>query len=208
MTVSVSENEVAEKVHGIPLVDLPQYVRKEVVTDDVDTVEEKEINFTLLGEILEYIKNHPLTWEQEAWFRIVDLNTGHIRYESEVQNVQEINSCGAAFCFAGHVALAEGFPAPPKDNNHNWERKIFKKDDRETWTEYEGVDDFARKRLGLTYDQAGVLFGSGNSIEDLEVIIEALRVNPKLDDWELEAIIAHSGPEDFREYMEKNGFLE
>lgn len=190
MTDVADQNNYA---YGIPLVELPNYRKKDVVQPNEVTVEHEGINYELLDAIMDYIKNHPQTWMQESWFKMIDLETGKVRYESQIQEVEEINSCGAAFCFAGHVALAEGFPAPPKDNYSSWERIV---NPESTEYYYESVDEFATKRLGLNYDQADALFSADNSMETLEKMVKALHLAPNVDGETLYDLYAYDSVEE------------
>lgn len=169
------ENE--SYVYGIPLTTLPQYRKAEPVGDK-PTVVEENLNVDLLEEIYKFIEEHPRTWRQASWYATVDQETGVWKHYVRVENVEELNSCGSSFCFAGHVALHEGFPSPPVQNNHEWGR--FVKEDTE-YEEYELVYEFAAKRLGLTSDQAGALFEGDNSLDDIRFMIDVLKLLPSVD---------------------------
>lgn len=199
MTTGTAENqnERRELIFGIPLVDLPTYKS----APDVGTRKIRRadfINFPLLDEILAYVKAHPMQWNQDDWFKIVDLETGDVRYESEKVIVQEINSCGAAMCFAGHAALRMGFPAPPKNNGQSWSRKVDSDDD---WADSESVETFARNVLGLTAGQGEALFAGNNTLQDLEDIIEALRIKPNIAGWQLEDMRDYREDQSVRDYV-------
>lgn len=186
------------ELFGIPLQELPTYRKAEPVKDKPVEYRE-EINFALLDEILKFIIEHPRQWEQAAWFRIVDRESGEMTYKSEIQIVEEQNSCGAAFCFAGHVALAAGFPAPPLNNHEEWTRQVTL--DLEAvapWDrEYsEDVSEFAMKVLGLHNGQDDALFAGENTIGDLRAIVYALHKNSDIYGWQL------------RELVEDNNFDE
>lgn len=146
------------------------------------------VNVELLMETLEYIKDNPQKWLQEAWFALIDPKTGNRVWDIELFDVEEINSCGSAFCFAGHAALKSGFCAPPKSPNSAWRMDI---NGRDVW-----VEDYAREQLGLTHEQAGVLFAADNSLEDLETIVKAIIDNPEISQYELEEKIGREVDED------------
>lgn len=135
-------------------------------------------NEKLLLETLEYIKTHPQQWDQSVWGIWTDEVTGHPEVIESIVSVEEINSCGSAFCFAGHAALRTGFPPPPKVNNA-------------MWTDSNGrfVDDHARTVLGLTWGQADVLFSPENSMDNLETLVTAIIENPEIDQEELEKLV-------------------
>lgn len=175
-----------ELIYGIPLKELPQYRRAEPVGTKFVPASD-EVNIELLEEILEFIKAHPKSWRQESWYKIVDTETGREKYSISVEDVSEKNSCGAAFCFAGHVALAKGFPAPPLDNDSEWTRKVIFSDGEWDWRT-ETVSEFARKQLGLDEIQAAALFDASNEIYDLENLVNALKLNPELSGWHLDEL--------------------
>ncbi len=156
-------------VFGIPLQDLPSYSQKPRISSDEETVAEKKLNRKLLIEIMNFIEEHPRTWRQGSWYVHVDPETGLEKASLRVEEVSEVNSCGSSFCFAGHVALAEGFPSPPLDNHSDWVR--------DSPDGGELVDEFARKRLGLNHDQADYLFDGGNSLDDLKKLVALLLAN-------------------------------
>lgn len=135
-------------------------------------------NEKLLLETLEYIKTHPQFWEQSAWGIWTNEVTGHPEIILTTVAMEEINSCGSAFCFAGHAALRTGFPPPPKSPNEMWT------DDKGTW-----IDDHARTALGLTYDQADILFSPENTMDELETLVKAIIENPEIDADELEKLV-------------------
>lgn len=178
---------------GIPLEKLPTYRKVEPVGNA--PVEKHEgINIALLQEIMTFIKDHPTTWYQESWFRVVDRKTGMEAYVPEVEEVTEVNSCGTSFCFAGHVALAQGFPAPPKLNHIAWERPVDG-----SWYN-ESVEEFAQKVLGLTSGQADALFDSENTMEDLERMVQTLILIPMIAGYHLKDI--QDSVEDDTSFME------
>lgn len=178
-------------LYGIPLTKLPTY-RKAKPVGTKPVVVEKEVNFPLLLEMLKFIQENPQTWQQASWYINVDIETGDAVSvpELKIETLEEINSCGTSFCFAGHVALHEGFPAPPRYNHIEWERNV----DGSDWPE--SVDRFATARLGLTEDQGGELFDGDNDLEAIEAMILALRVKPSVESWELSAL--RSGDNDDR----------
>lgn len=181
----VNENEEKTFIFGVPLVDLPRYTSAPPIGDRV--VEQATfVNFPLLDEIMAYIEAHPMEWKQDDWFKIVDKVTGESRYETQEVIVTEINSCGASMCFAGHVALRMGFPAPPKSNHEQWTREMT--DPQDGYPYLETVSDFAQNVLGLEYHQAEALFAGDNSLEMLRDIVTALHINPDLHGEDLEAV--------------------
>lgn len=167
----------ATYAYGIPFEKLPSYRKAEPV-GTAPLVPRDSIDYALLDEIMGFIKVHPETWRQESWYRIVDLTTGREVYGKVEEEVSEVNSCGAAFCFAGHVAIAKGFPSPPKKAGDEWFRMV----DNPLWEtpDEETVDEFARDVLGLDEDQADTLFDAANTIDDLEFYVALLHLFPKI----------------------------
>lgn len=72
--------------------------------------------------------------------------------------------CGTVCCVAGKVALEDGH-RPVNDLSY-----IITVDGRRM-----GVDTYAMDALGLNDDQADVLFEASNTLDDLRVIVEAIR---------------------------------
>lgn len=138
------------------------------------------VNVELLDATMEHIRNNPQKWRQASWYMWVD-EAGRTKYQGVVVDVEEVNSCGSAMCFAGHAALKSGFPAPPKSNFQIWSAKIDGKD----WD----VSDFARMKLGLTWDQSDVLFSGDNSMEDLETLVALLKENPEATEEDMKRAI-------------------
>lgn len=196
------DNATETKLFGIPLVELPTYRVKPPIGDK-PTEKYEGLNVELLDEILSFIKAHPQTWEQADWFRVIDRETGDATYRAEINTYEEKNSCGTSFCFAGHVALREGFPMPPVTNSVTWRRDV----EGERYPEE--VDEFARKRLGLNWHQADALFAGENKIEHIEFFIALLKDNPEIhgDDLELARDYVDNNEnrtvEGFKEYKEE-----
>lgn len=169
---------------GIPVVDLPKYRTKKAV-GSAPIEQHQGINYELLDEILEFIKAHPKTWVQDSWYKNVDTETGVSIITIETETVEDANSCGTSFCFAGHTAIHEGFPYPPKDDRQEWSRKVVESDG---YSYREDTRDFAMKVLGLEYDQADSLFDADNSLENLEVMVQTLHEFPNVKGWRLDDI--------------------
>lgn len=211
-TGTVDKTETVEKtyIYGIPLQKLPEYsVKKPIGNKEVQRRE--TIDFELLDSVLDFIKVHPSTWRQESWYKIVDTKSGEVSIRTEEEVVTEVNSCGAAFCFAGHVALREGFPNPPKTNHESWNRIVL---DSTGDTYRQEASEFAEAVLGLSWSQADVLFEGDNSLEDLEEIVEGLHLNPRIHGSDLREMIERRDWADnddselsVKEYMEKYDLL-
>lgn len=215
--VRVNPDIEKTELFGIPLQELPTYRKAEPVKDK-PVEPHVGVNYPLLDEILAFIIEHPRQWEQAAWFRIVDRETGEMKYNIEVQTVEEVNSCGAAFCFAGHVALAAGFPSPPIDNHQEWSRTVILDPEAEyRWDRAydESVDEFAYKVLGITAGQADALFAGENRISDLKAIVKALHLDPDVRGYDLREMIEELSDADedvdysdqVEDWMKEHGYL-
>lgn len=125
-------------------------------------------NEFLLRQVLDRIKNNQQAWYQGSWF----INFG---VPDHYDNTPD-DRCGTAFCFAGHAAVMTGFPQPPKDKrNGSWIGNVF--------GATVSASEYAKTVLDLNPAQADALFFSGNSLEDLETIVEYIIKNPECD-WE------------------------
>lgn len=106
---------------------------------------ENGVNVPLLRQTLDYIKTHPQEWDQEVW--------------------RQVRPCGTVACFAGWACALNGDRFNPDD----WDFVI---------TDESGVsfpiEDRAREILGLTIGDADWLFDGGNTLDDLEQIVEEL----------------------------------
>lgn len=181
---------------GIPYVKLETYAVKAPIGNEPTPVSDG-LNVELLTQVFKYIKNNPQTWRQQTWYAIVDRNSGDRTFEIREEIVEDANKCGTSFCFAGHVAIREGFALPPKDNDETWSRRFV---DAEGYNDYEEVDEFASKRLGLDYNQAEALFSGGNTMDDIEFIVRILVTSDgDLDGYELEELIS-----DYRNWQEED----
>lgn len=174
---------------GVPLQELPRYQAKPPIGDEPTEVHEG-LNVELLDEIMSFIKAHPQTWLQQSWYGYVDRDTNEERFFYDIETIEELNQCGTSFCFAGHVALREGFPAPPvpvstdgsEADDEEWMRTVKSNDE---WPDYESVESFAQKRLGISSGQAYALFAGDNTMEDLEKMVASLKNNPSATEHEL-----------------------
>jgi len=101
-------------------------------------------NIELARRAIKNIEANPDTWEQDSWH------------------------CGTAYCFAGHVALLAG--ATWADGTPDCEYVITLGDKYA----YARVNDYARRVLEITQNQACVLFCGENELDDLKQIIDKL----------------------------------
>ena len=106
------------------------------------------VNKEALRATLEAVKANPDHWDQTVWVRKT--------------------ACGTAYCFAGWTCVLDGFTEPV---------------DRTTWlVRSDGlsvdVQIYAKRRLGLTWQQADGLFDQFNTLADLERIVSELCEDP------------------------------
>jgi hypothetical protein len=110
-------------------------------------------------------------WDQGNWITLPASFNGLLDDHPGVPLVSL--PCGTACCIAGKVALdAGGLPAlvGAGTSAPHYAGSIV---DMPDGTKV-GVDTFAAERLGITVDQAEVLFSGSNDIEDLRLIIGAI----------------------------------
>lgn len=195
MTIVADDFTEVIPLFGIPLDKLPKYRREPLI--GTKRIERRAtVDVKLLFEILEFIEAHPTTWKQEDWFKIVDRQSGDVKFVSETSEVSEVNSCGASFCFAGHVALATGFPEPPKDDNESWTREV-----ENGWDEY--VQDYAAKRIGLSENNADVLFHETNSMLDLRHMVTLISIfGNRIDYYDLREV-RHMEEDEFQKTLQR-----
>jgi hypothetical protein len=113
-------------------------------------------NIALLDQIIAHVKAHPEEWDQGNW-------------------VQK-TSCGTSYCIAGFATM---FTMP---EGHSFSfGKMYGNDTQNAY--YVGTPDnsvaytirqYAEDALRLDYDQARILFDGGNTLEEIEVIRNAL----------------------------------
>lgn len=102
-------------------------------------------NVALLQKTMQYIKDHPYAHDQ--WMII---NPGP--YYEDCSAFE----CGSTACFIGWAALLAGWTTRQVDACETPIRSI-------------GVDI-----LGLTRQEAGILFYGGNTVDDLELMVKEL----------------------------------
>lgn len=162
------------------------------------------VNANLMLETLDHIEKNPQKWNQSVWFGYFTPNGDRV-WRFDRMEVEERNSCGTAFCFAGHAAINAGFPKPPNDPLSPWQI-IDPNGDRVR------AEDFAREKLGLEVGQAGVLFDANNTMADLRKIVFAILANPDISGVELvrltERFVVAGEEDDDRENEEDDDWCE
>ena len=108
-------------------------------------------NTELAERVLTRIKDKPETWDQSAWAITSDV-------------------CGTAYCFAGHALAELGYKmicdASAPDG------QLYASDAVAPNGRQVSIEEMARKKLGLTWDQASQLFNGDNSLDDLEKMVK------------------------------------
>lgn len=148
-----------------------------VQTQDVapHVSEKRTVNVGLLQKTLAFIERHPEHWDQRDWRQVAD------------------NRCGTAMCFAGWAAHLDGgrWISDPDDSLAEYLTPVA--DDRrrdiitpaDHWLELPGsvigADKRATRILGITEEQAEVLFDEDNSLATLVRLVNALCSDPDAD---------------------------
>lgn len=108
------------------------------------------VNTPLLRKVLNFVTDHPDEWNQGVWA---------VR-----------SACGTTACIAGHTVLMTGHevewgPSLVHDVEHDVEKAVAVLG--EPWTPVQTIREVATRELGLTEDQAYLLFNAGNTLADL-----------------------------------------
>lgn len=115
-------------------------------------------NIELLDQALDDIEQQRFLWRQDVWISLTPeafSRAKHARPESDPP-------CGTSMCLAGHIAWQAGY--------RPWSRCTTRWGHPDTLGVVGWVDVIAKDLLGLNSDQAGWLFGGGNTFEDLRHI--------------------------------------
>ncbi len=115
-----------------------------------------ELNTQLLQEVVDYIETHPEEWDQDSW-----ANKG---------------TCGTTLCFAGTTALLDPQVEFIWMNRGEYSVAIDIVKDDGDWDE---IEEYAQRRLGLTNREAYTLFHyTRTDLEQLKLTIKNI-VNGK-----------------------------
>jgi hypothetical protein len=92
------------------------------------------------------------TWNQKMWV--------------------EINECGSAFCYAGHLLHMQGWQAVRLPDQPSWSTfGLARNGEILTWT---GIGERAAQELGLTNAEADALFEEDNDLERLKMLVDEI----------------------------------
>jgi hypothetical protein len=105
-------------------------------------------NKELLQRTIDYIEAHPEEWDQAEW------------------------RCGTSMCFAGHAAILAG--CEWRDETGPFVLLPDMEDKKYIYGDTARVDDAARFMLGLTSNEAMVLFAANNSLVALREMVQGL----------------------------------
>ena len=84
----------------------------------------------------------------------------------------EINECGSAFCYAGHLLHMQGWQAIRIPGQPSWSTFGLKRGEEVlTWT---GIGARAAEELGLTPAEADALFEEDNDLERLKMLVDEI----------------------------------
>jgi hypothetical protein len=144
-------------------------------------VSEPVPNLPLLRKVLAQIDAEPWTWEQRTWAVLWRTPAGANLRQARADQNQIPETCGTAFCIAGHTALMEGwspiwcgvnedFDFMPGRARTNWVK--YDGDGREVDRRY--IASIAGEALGLTEGERIALFDEFNSRSRIQQIAEAI----------------------------------
>lgn len=133
-----------------------------------DTEEPPVPNLPLLRKILAQIDAVPESWVQSTWGLVWNSLTGDIIADQRRQSGQARATCGTAYCIAGHVAVLTG-----------WEPSGWSMGEASSyWMDEDGrerrVSVIARDALGLTNEEAEMLFHGDNSRSEVQLLAEII----------------------------------
>lgn len=102
-----------------------------------------ELNVERLRGTLQRIEDNPSEWNQSTW------------------------RCGTQMCFAGHACNEAG-----AEWDEDFVVSTRVRNEQEGQAEWQPIPDRAREVLGLTDQEANVMFAGGNTIDDLRLMVE------------------------------------
>lgn len=115
-----------------------------ITNEGADMIDRPERDLPLLVKVLEHVTAHPEEHDQSVW--------------------AQQTPCGTAMCVAGHTATMCGWDI---DRSFWSPMTGFSQVRRAGCAERRHVSDVAAEALGLTADEADVLFDGWNTLADL-----------------------------------------
>ncbi len=135
---------------------------------DVDAEEPPVPNLPLLRKILDKIDTDPESWVQGCWGMEWNSITGDIIADQHRQLGRAHTACGTAYCIAGHAAILTG-----------WKPSTWSLGEASAYWEHEDgrerrISVIGRDALGLTGEEAEMLFSGGNSRAEVQLLAEII----------------------------------
>lgn len=144
----------------------------------------------LLEDAMQAIERDPRHWAQWTWGILIPENVDWKKVSWN--NYEHPLDCGSACCIAGQVCIQAGGQLT---SSAKWEKELLAKGeavnvDAVLWPQggKEGISNAAERLLNLDSEQAKELFHALNTMEQLRVLVDALKENQFIsgrDMWEL-----------------------
>lgn len=128
---------------------------------------ETTINVALLRDTLKDITAHPERWNQSNWAKhlyevdgkkLDALRSSELWWETDADEVDKLTVCGTACCLAGNVVSTQLGGKLVFEWGDQSSREVILDGEQQP------IADAAQKHLGLTGDQARMLFSGGNTL--------------------------------------------
>lgn len=124
-------------------------------------------NIPYLRKMVEWVETEAERTEDREWYQATWMSPGQ---EAQIDFGQQIDFCDTACCVAGKVALLEGWRPQTYNGSPSsgFTGNVIRGD------ETRHASHVAREVLGLTMDQADVLFEASNTASDIREIAEEI----------------------------------
>lgn len=100
-----------------------------------------------------------------------------------------LDQCGTAMCLAGFIAVRTGsVPPAPTRRGTAWIFPAWRVDPTTGTYDFNGgmrVSEYAAREVGLDRAQAIALFAADNTLDDIRLMRDHLRINPDADTSDL-----------------------
>jgi hypothetical protein len=93
------------------------------------------------------------------------------------------DTCGTAFCFAGWAAVLDGAQLHWGKGYESGALVWVAEFQRRADGYMDDISEYAQRSLGLTSDEANVLFLGSNTLDDLRAIVQSLVDGEGVDQW-------------------------